>query len=64
MVTASDTEPKMFLSAPAPQIRISAPASFIHTLKITFFDLSNRIKIVTIYRNFVCNHGFFLSSLW
>jgi hypothetical protein len=36
-----------------PQIRIAAPApaSFTDTLKITFFDLSNRMKIVTIYKN-------------
>ncbi len=30
------------------------------TLKITFFDLSNRIKLVTIYKHFMSNHDFLL----
>jgi hypothetical protein len=54
----SVAEPKVFLSAPAPA---PAPESFIRygTLKITFFDLSNRIKTVTIDKNFFSNHDFF-----
>ncbi len=31
----------------------------LYTLKMTFFDFSNRIKIVTIYKNFLSNHDFF-----
>jgi hypothetical protein len=40
-----------------PQIRISTPApaaalnSFTRYLEITFLDLSNKIKIVTIHKN-------------
>ncbi len=42
------------------QIRISAPPLFIRygTLKITFFDFSNMIKILTIYKNFFRYHVF------
>jgi hypothetical protein len=32
----------------------------IYLEKITICDLSNRIKIVTIYKNFFSNHDFFL----
>jgi hypothetical protein len=51
------------------QIRISAPAqapapaqdSSIRYLEINdLFDLSNWIKIVTIYKSFFSNHDFFL----
>jgi hypothetical protein len=54
------------ISAPAPA---PAPAPSpdpdnssyldIDTLKITFFGLSNRIRIVTIYKNFFSNQDFF-----
>jgi hypothetical protein len=31
---------------------------------MTFFDQSNRIKIVTIYKNFFSNHDFFLYNFF
>jgi hypothetical protein len=34
------------------------------TLKITFFDLSNWIKTVTIYKNIFSNHDFFYKFLY
>ncbi len=33
------------------------------TLKMAFFDLTNRIKIVTIYKNFLSNHDFFFYEI-
>jgi hypothetical protein len=33
-------------------------------LKITFFDLDNSIKIVTIYKKFYSNHDFLLENFF
>jgi hypothetical protein len=57
----SNVKPKIRIAAPnrAPS---PAPAptqgSFIRYLENNFFVLSNRIKIVTIYKNFFSNHDF------
>jgi hypothetical protein len=34
------------------------------TLKISFFDLSSRIKLVTIYKHFISNHDFSLYNFF
>jgi len=63
---SGSAEPQIFLSAPAPQSRKSELWLRIilqNTLKITLLDLSNRIKIVTIHKNFFSNHNFFYPPL-
>jgi hypothetical protein len=58
---------KIFLSAPKPgsrrsefRLRLQLRPWIVlqDTLKITFFDLSNSIKIVTIFKNLSSNHDF------
>jgi hypothetical protein len=60
-ITGSVAKPKILLSAPAPrsrktEFRLWAQDSFIRYLENYLFELSNRIKIETIYKNFFINH--------
>jgi hypothetical protein len=56
LIFTSVVEPKIFLPAPVP-----APAldSNIRYLENYLFDLSYRIKSVTIYKNNISTHDFF-----
>jgi hypothetical protein len=72
MAKCSVEEPKTFFSALAPWSRktdlwLRHRIVLKDILKITFFVLSYRMKIVTIYKNFFSRHDFFYnisSCLW
>ncbi len=53
---SASMEPQIRISAQAPA---PAPDSFIRYSENYLFDISYRIKIVTIYKNFFSNHDFF-----
>jgi hypothetical protein len=67
-VSVSVTEPKLFLSTNPNFGSGSSLGSRqfykIRTLKMSFFDLNNKIKIVTIYKTIFRNHDFFLENFF
>jgi hypothetical protein len=74
-ISSGSKEPQILISAPTPRsrksqfwLRLQPPASdsFLRYryLENTFFDFSNRIKIVLIYKNFFSHHDFFLLNFF